>query len=92
MAASREVTEEIRADIAELRAALDAGAELSAETRVTGLAALVNAKTVLLAVERFEGHKDGVKYDVIRPLTEALAQFPEAARALTAALGRLPAR
>jgi len=87
-----ETAEEIRGDIAELRAALDAGKGLPAETRVTALAALVNAKALVFAVETFEQHREGIAEDVIGPLTDELARFPEAANGLAAGLRRLPDR
>jgi hypothetical protein len=87
-----ETVEEIQADIAELRAALDAGPGLPRETRVTGLAALVNAKALVFAVERFELSREGIAEDVIGPLASALSQFPEAANRLAAGLRRLPDR
>jgi len=81
----------IRRDIAELRAALDA-ADLRADARVTALASIVDAKTMLLAIETFHAHRDGIVEDVIRPLTAALASFPEAAEDLATGLHRLPGR
>jgi hypothetical protein len=87
-----EDVEEIREDIAELRAALEAGPGLPAEARVTALAALVNARALVLAVETFERRREGVAVDVIGPLTYALARFPEAANELAAGLRRLPDR
>lgn len=87
-----EDADEIREDIAELRAALDTGAQLTADARVIALAAMVNAKTMLFAVETFYATRDGITNDTVRPLTEALRRFPEAANELAEGLRRLPDR
>jgi hypothetical protein len=86
-----EDVEAIRQDIAELRAALDAS-DLRADARVTALASIVDAKTMLLAIETFHANRDGIVEDVIRPLTLALDRFPEAAEDLATGLHRLPDR
>ena len=56
------------------------------------LAAIVDAKTTLLAIETFHANRDGIVEDVIRPLTLALRKFPEAADDLATRLRRLPGR
>ena len=83
--------DEIREDIVALRAALD-GPDLGADARVTALAAMVGAKTTLLAIETFYANRDGVMQETIRPLTLALQKFPEAANGLASGLRRLPDR
>jgi hypothetical protein len=80
----------LKRDMAALRTALAAKGDLPAEARVTGLAALVNAKTVILAVESYEGYKDGFARDIARPLAKALGEFPAAAKKLVLALQNLP--
>jgi hypothetical protein len=86
-----EEADEIREDIAELRAALNASG-VGADARVTALAAIVNAKAVLLAIETFYANRDGIVGETIRPLTLALGKFPEAANGLASGLRRLPDR
>jgi hypothetical protein len=80
-------------DVAALRAALRTKDELSADTRVTALSALVHAGAVLLAIKAYgDPVGGGVVRDVVRPLTGAMDEFRGAAVKLTAALRRLPER
>jgi len=92
MGAWYEDVEEIREDIAELRALLESQQGLTANTRIAALSAMMTAKTTLLAVETVERHWEGAAEDVIGPLTTELARFPEAANGLAAGLRRLPDR
>jgi hypothetical protein len=79
----------LRMNIAELEALLSRQA-VSAEGRVTGLAALVGAKATLRALEAMHMDVTTLRDDVVSPLLGPLAKFPEAATGLAAGLRRLP--
>jgi len=60
--------------------------DLSADARVTGLAALIHARATTMATEAL----DVAEGDIAIPLATALHAFAEKADLLSARLGRLP--
>ncbi len=77
-------------DIARLKALLESQPGLPAETRVTALAAVVQAEASLLAADTLMPAMDTAEGDVAAPLATALYAFAEKADLLVVALGRLP--
>jgi len=77
--------DELEQHITQLKASLNKPG-LSADTRVTGLAALVHARAMTLAADAL----DAADRDVISPLVSALLGFGEQAEMLSVRLGQLP--
>jgi len=89
---SNDDADRLGANIAELQRLLDAQTGLSPEARVTGLAALVNAKTTLRLLDELPFRVGAMRDDVAGPLAHALREFSEVAPGLAAGLRRLPDR
>ena len=84
MATSKE-RGELEQHITQLKASLNKPG-LSADARVTGLAALVHARAMTLAADAL----DAADRDVVSPLVSALLGFAEQAEMLSVRLGQLP--
>ena len=79
--------DDLERDIARLKALLESQRGLPAETRVSALAALVQAQASLLAADALMTAMHTAEGDVASPLATALHAFAESADRLS---GRLP--
>ena len=77
-------------DIRQLRALMETQPGLAADMRVTGLAALVQAQSSLLAADALKSAMATAEGDVAGPLALAMRIFAEKAELLSYALRRLP--
>jgi hypothetical protein len=80
----------LRANIAELEALLSGQPGLPPDARVTGLAALVNAKATLRLLDAAKIRVDTLRDEIAGPLAHALLVFSESAPELASGLRRLP--
>jgi hypothetical protein len=82
----------LKADIAELRRVVNLKPGLSPDAHAVALAAIVNARSAVLAAETVTQSMGTVRINIVRPLVKAFAEFSAAASKLTAALKKLPDR